>query len=57
MPFKSDKQRRFMNWAAAHGKIKKPIVDEFNKASVGMHLPEKAPKPKFAKLKKLLKRD
>jgi hypothetical protein len=42
MPFKSDKQRRYMNWAAAHGKIKKSVVDEFNDASKGKKLPEKA---------------
>jgi hypothetical protein len=51
MPFVSQKQRRYMNWAAEHGKIKKSTVDEFNKASKGMKLPERA--PKFKKLKKM----
>lgn len=44
MPFKSEKQRRFMNWAASKGKIKQSVVNEFNKASEGMKLPESAGK-------------
>jgi hypothetical protein len=33
-----------MNWAASKGKIKQSVVDDFNKASKGMKLPETAPK-------------
>lgn len=60
MPYASDKQRRFMNWAASKGKIKQSTVSEFNKASKGMNLPEsvKAPKApssaKFPKMKKMI---
>lgn len=53
MPYKSDKQRRYMNWAAKQGKISKDVVDEYNKASKGMKLPEKA--NKFKRLKKAMK--
>lgn len=53
MPFKSDRQRRYMNWAAAHGKIKQSVVDEFNQASKGMDLPDKA---RNERIKKHLKR-
>lgn len=42
MPYKSEKQRRYMNWAANEGKISKGVVDEFNQASKGMKLPETA---------------
>ena len=48
MPFVSDKQRRFMNWAAANGKIKKNVVDEFNKASKGLNLPEQVTNNSFS---------
>jgi hypothetical protein len=48
MPFASNSQRKFMNAAAARGDIKQSTVDEFNKASKGMKLPEKAAKAKPA---------
>ncbi len=54
MPFSSDKQRRYMNWAASVGKIKPKVVNEFNKASKGLDLPEEV-KPKFKKLKSKLR--
>lgn len=54
MPYKSEKQRRYMNWAGEHGKIDKSVVNEFNKASKGMKLPESAPKHKFQKMRKAL---
>lgn len=41
MPYKSDKQRRYMHWASSHGKISKKVVKEFDEASKGMKLPEK----------------
>lgn len=41
MPYKSDKQRKYMNWAASEGKIKQSVVDDFNTASKGLNLPEK----------------
>jgi hypothetical protein len=49
MPYTSDKQRRYMNWASAHGKIKQSVVDEFNEKSKGMDLPEKARNEKIKK--------
>lgn len=52
MPFKSEAQRRYMNWAASKGKIKKSVVDEFNQASKGMDLPENVKKAKREALKK-----
>lgn len=58
MPFSSDKQRRFMNWAASKGKIKQSTVNEFNKESKGLDLSELAPKmpkgPRFPKIKKMM---
>lgn len=30
MPYKSDKQRRYMHWAAEHGKIEQSVVDKFD---------------------------
>ena len=44
MPFKSRAQEKYMNAAAARGEIKQSTVDEFNKASKGMKLPEHAKK-------------
>jgi hypothetical protein len=41
MPYVSDRQRRFFN--ANRSKIGGKTVDEFNQASKGMSLPEKAP--------------
>lgn len=52
MPFKSDHQRRYMNWAASKGKIKQSVVDEFNNATKGLDLPEKVNKEALKKLKK-----
>jgi hypothetical protein len=40
MPYKSDAQRRFFHAAEARGDIKPSTVDEFDKASKGMKLPE-----------------
>lgn len=43
-----------MNAAAARGEISKKTVDEFNKASKGMKLPERIGKKKnFNKLRKM----
>jgi hypothetical protein len=53
MPFKSNKQRRYMNWAASKGKIDQKVVDEFNDASKGLELPEKA--NKYKKISKYFK--
>lgn len=55
-PYKSDSQRRYMNWAASKGKIKKSIVDEFNAASKGMDLPEKVKKVKKKALENISRR-
>lgn len=46
MPYVSDKQRKYMNWAAQNGKIDPKVVNEFNKASKGL---------KFKRIKKSLK--
>lgn len=51
MPYKSDKQRRYMNRAASEGKIDKKVVNEFNDTSKGMKLPETV----YPKTKKYLK--
>lgn len=32
MPYVSDRQRRYMHWAKAHGKIDPKVVDEFDAA-------------------------
>lgn len=42
MPYSSDRQRRFFN--ANKKKIGPAVVDEFNEASKGMKLPERAGK-------------
>lgn len=42
MPYKSDAQRRFFNSEEGREKIGEATVEEFNKASKGMDLPEKA---------------
>lgn len=44
MPYKSEKQRKYMNAAAKRGEIDKPVVDEFNEESKGKKLPKKAKK-------------
>ena len=44
MPYKSDAQRKKFHSLLAEGKISQKIVDEFDKASSGMKLPEHAPK-------------
>jgi hypothetical protein len=43
MPYASQKQRGYFN--ANRKKIGPAVVDEFNQASKGMDLPEKAPQP------------
>lgn len=55
MPYKSQKQRRFFHTQTAKDKgISEKTVNEFDKASKGMNLPEKT--PRFSKLKEKLKR-
>lgn len=44
MPYKSDKQRKYFHAAEARGDISPSVVDEFDEASKGMHLPEKKKK-------------
>ncbi len=46
MPYKSDAQRKKFHVLESQGKISKKIVDEFDKASKGMKLPEHVPKKK-----------
>jgi hypothetical protein len=55
-PFKSEAQRRFFNSPRATAAGLKPsTVEEFNKASVGMKLPDHV-KPKFSGIKKKIKK-
>lgn len=44
MPYKSDKQRKKFHVMESEGKISPDVVSEFDQASKGMELPEKAPK-------------
>jgi len=44
VPYVSDKQRRYFN--ANRDEIGPKVVDEFNQASKGKKLPERAPKKK-----------
>lgn len=52
MPYVSDRQRRFFNSPRGKAKLGQEKVNEFNQASKGMKLPEKAtgspmePRPK-----------
>lgn len=41
MPYKSQAQERYFHAAEARGEIKPSVVNEFDKASKGMKLPEK----------------
>jgi len=42
MPYKSDAQRRYFHYAEKAGKISKKTVKEFDRASKGKKLPERA---------------
>lgn len=44
MPYKSELQKRFFNWKAQKDPKFKEMATEYNAASEGMKLPEKAPK-------------
>lgn len=44
MPYKSDKQRKYMHWAAEKGKIDRKVVEEFDR------------KERLEKIKKYLKK-
>ena len=46
MPYKSDAQRRFFNSPAGKKKVGEKTVNEFNEATKGKSLPEKAAKKK-----------
>ncbi len=54
MPYKSDAQRRFFNWAAQEGVggITPKVANEWNQASKGKQLPEHAAAPRDRKKKK-----
>lgn len=61
MPFKSKAQAAKLNAMAAEGKFPKDKIEEYNKASEGMELPERvAPKkpmqPQMAKTAKTAKK-
>jgi hypothetical protein len=51
--FKSNAQRKYMEWAASKGKIKKSVVEEFEAATPkGAQLPEHVDtKKKYIKMK------
>lgn len=55
--YKSELQRRYMHYAENKGLISPKVVDEFDKASKGKKLPEKARKSVSfnSNLKKFLK--
>lgn len=44
MPYKSNKQRKFFHAAEERGEMSPKVVKEFDKASKGKKLPEKASK-------------
>lgn len=44
MPYVSDAQRRYFNWAGREGKIPMSVVNEWNEASRGKKLPERVKK-------------
>ena len=44
MPYRSDAQRRYFHYALSKGKLPADLVKEYDDASRGMKLPEKAPK-------------
>jgi hypothetical protein len=53
MPYSSEAQRRKFHELLKQGKIKKEVVDEFDKATTGK-LPERhSSKPKIKKVKKI----
>ena len=41
MPYRSDAQRRKFHAMLSRGEISKKVVNEYDRASKGMHLPEK----------------
>ena len=49
MPYKSKAQERAMNAKAERGEISQRVVDEFNRASKGKKLPERAKSKKREK--------
>ena len=56
MPYKSEAQRRYFYHALAEGKISQAVIDEYDKASDGMKLPERLhPKKKKSILNTLQK--
>lgn len=49
MPYRSDAQRRKFHAMLKRGEISAKVVNEFDQASEGIKLPERAPKPKRSK--------
>lgn len=56
MPYKSDAQRRYFHAAEARGEIKPSVVNEFDKASKGMKLPERKNKKSSGPLHEYLRK-
>ena len=52
MPFRSDRQRRFFNANREKLEARGVDVEEYNRASKGMNLPETAPTKKHPKIMK-----
>lgn len=52
MPYASDRQRRKFHAMAARGEISEQTVEEYDRKSKGLTLPETAPKRKKPKRKK-----
>ena len=57
MPYKSEAQRRFFHAAESRGEIDPKTVKEYDKASKGKKLPEKVGSKRFAKTKKMFKKE
>lgn len=55
MPYKSEKQRRFFHAAASRKEIDPEVVKEYDRASKGKNLPEKANK-RFSKTRAAMKK-
>ena len=57
MPYKSEAQRKKFHALLEKGKISQKTVDEFDKASKGMKLPERTtPKKKFESTQKIIRK-
>lgn len=49
MPYSSDKQRRYLHWAAEHGEVSPKVVEKFDKESKIAKMLKKNKKKKESK--------